>query len=59
MKLKSLITSLALQQIKGVDTLAKLDHVSVAHNIDCTCKIQWYMIFMLSLSILVILFSLL
>ena len=52
MKLKSLITSLALQQIREVDVAAKQEHVSIAHDIECTCKSQWYTIFMLSLSIL-------
>ena len=30
----------------------KKEHVSIMHDIECTCKIQWYTIFMLSLSIL-------
>ena len=49
---KSLVTSLALQQIREVGKVAKWEHVSVEHDIECTCKIQWYTIFMLSLSII-------
>ena len=52
MKLTSLVTSLALQQIKEVGMVAIQEHVSIAQDIECTCKIQWYTIFMLSLSIL-------
>ena len=52
MKVKSLVTSLALQQIKEVGMVAKQEHVSLAQDIECTCKIQWYTIVMLSLSIL-------
>ena len=39
MKLKSLVTSLALQQIEEVGTVAKQEHVSIAQDIECTCKI--------------------
>ena len=52
MKLKSLLASLALQQIKEVGVVAKQEHVSRAQEIEYTCKIQWYTILMLSLSIL-------
>ena len=52
LKLKSLVTSLALQQIRELGLLAKQEYVSVMYDIECTCKIQWYTIFMLSLSIL-------
>ena len=52
MKLKSWVTSLALQQIREVGAVAKQEHVSIMHDIECTCKIQWYTIFMISLSIL-------
>ena len=52
MKLKSLVTSLASQQIKGVGAVVKQEHVSIVQDIECTCKIQWYTIVMLSLSIL-------
>ena len=52
MKLKCLVTSLALQQIKQVCMVAKQEHISIMHDIKCTCKIQWYTIFMLGLSIL-------
>ena len=54
MKLNSLVTSLALQQIKEEGTVAKQEHVSIPQDIECTCKIQWYTIVMLSLSILCI-----
>ena len=40
-KLKSLVTSLALQQIREVGTVAKQEHVSMMHDMECTCKIQW------------------
>ena len=54
-KLKSLVTSLSLQQIKEVSVVAKQEHVSIAQDIEFTCKAQWYMIIMPSLSILGIL----
>ena len=56
MKLKSLVTSLALQQIK-VGVVAKLEHICIVQDIECTCKIQWYTIVRLSLSILGIVLS--
>ena len=52
MKLKSLVTSLALQQIKDVGVVAKWENISITKDIECTCKIQWYTILMLGLSIL-------
>ena len=52
MKLKSLVTSLALQQIKEVGMVAKQAHVPIVQDIECACKIQWITIFMLRLSIL-------
>ena len=59
-KLKSLVTSLALQQIREVGVVAKQEHVSIVHVMECTCKIQWYTLFMLGLSILgIIIFSIL
>ena len=51
MKLKSLVTSLALQQIKEVGAVAKQEHVSIVQDIECSCKMQWYTILKLSLSI--------
>ena len=51
-KLKSSVISLALQQIREVGTAAKQEHVSIMHDVECTCKIQWYTIFMLSLAVL-------
>ena len=50
MKLKSLVASHALQQVKVVGMVAKQEHVSIAH--ECTCNIQWYTEIMLSISIL-------
>ena len=41
MKLKSLVTSLALQQIKEVGMVGKQEHVSIVQDIECTCKILW------------------
>ena len=52
MKLKSLVTSLALQEINEVGTVAKQEGITSASNIECTCKTQWYIILILSLSIL-------
>ena len=51
-KLKSLVTSLVLQQLKEVDVVTKQEHISTLYDIEYTCKIQWYTIFMLSVSIL-------
>ena len=36
MQLKSLVTSLALQQIKEVGRVAKQQHVSIVQDIECT-----------------------
>ena len=46
MKLKSLVTSLALQQIKEVGAVAKQESVTLVQDIICYCKIQWYTILM-------------
>ena len=53
-KLKSLVTSPALQQIRKVGIVAKQEHVSITHDVECTCKIQLYTIFMLSLAVFVL-----
>ena len=45
------VTSLSLQQIREVGTVTKQEHVSITHDIECTCIIQWYTICMLCLSI--------
>ena len=50
-KLKSLVTSLTLQQLREVDTVTRQQHVSVLHDIECTCKIQWYTICLFTLSV--------
>ena len=52
-KLKSLVTGIALQQIKGVDAAFDQDRFN---DIYCTCRIQWYMIAMLLLILLGIIF---
>ena len=41
-KLNPLVTSLALQQIKGIDAADELDHVHNIYIIECTHKMQWY-----------------
>ena len=59
-KLKSLGTSLTLQLLREVGMAAKLEHVSITNDIECTCKFQWYTIFMLSLSIIgIVIFTIL
>ena len=35
--------------------MTKQEHISILHDIECTCKIQWYTICILSISILGIL----
>ena len=49
-KHKMLVTSITLQQIKEVGAVTRQE--GITPNIECTCKIQWYTILMLSLSIL-------
>ena len=51
-KLKSVVISLAPQQIREVCMVAKQENVSITHDVECTCIIQWYAIFMLSLATL-------
>ena len=51
-KLNSLVTSLALQQLREVDAVTRQEHVSMIHDIEYTCNIQWYTICMLMISIL-------
>ena len=48
MKFKMLVISLALQQIKEVDTVTRQEDITL----NCTYKTQWYIILMLRLSIL-------
>ena len=50
MKLKTLVTSLALQQIKKVGVVNRQE--DILPYIEYACKIQWYQILMLSLSLL-------
>ena len=52
MKLKTLVASLALQQIKEVGAVTKQEGITLTSNIECTCKLQWYNIIMLSFSVL-------
>ena len=54
MKLKMLVTNLALQQIEEVGTVTRQEDISL--NIECTYKIQWYTILMLCLSLLGLMF---
>ena len=51
-KLKTLVTSLALQQIKELGTVATPEKIRPVQSIECTCKIQWYTILMMGISIL-------
>ena len=51
-KLKSLVTSLALQQIREVGAVTKQERISILHDIECTCDIQWYTICMLTILLL-------
>ena len=52
-KLKSLVTSLALQQIKGMDATSEQDRYTDIYG---TCKIQWYAVAFLLLILLGIVF---
>ena len=52
MKLKTLVASLAVQQVKEISMVAKQEHVSIAEDIECICKIQWHNILLRSLSVL-------
>ena len=47
------MTSIALQQIKGMDATFDQDMINGIH---CTCKIQWYTIVMLLLILLGVIF---
>ena len=51
--LKSLVTSIALQQIKGMDAASEQDRYM---DIYCMCKMQWYTIAMLLLILLGLVF---
>ena len=44
MKLKTLVTSHALQQIKEVGVVDKQEGIILAPNNECTCKTQLYTI---------------
>ena len=47
MKLKTLVSSIALQQIKEVGAVTSQEDITP--NIESTCKTQWYIALMLSL----------
>ena len=49
--LKTLVASLALQQIKEGAVVTQ-ENVKPMQSIECTCKIQWYTMLMLGISIL-------
>ena len=51
-QVKSLVTSLALQQIKTGGAVTKQEHFSTSHDIECTSKIQWFTICLLMISLL-------
>ena len=51
-KLKSIVTSLALEQFREEDAVSKQEHISVTQDIEYTCRIQWYIICMLIVAIL-------
>ena len=51
-KLKLLLTSIVLQQTREADVITKQEHISMMHDIECTCKMQWYTIPKLNLVIL-------
>ena len=36
-KLKSLVTSITLRQIREADALYEQEHISIMQNIECTC----------------------
>ena len=50
MKLKTLVTSIALEHIKEVGAVTRQE--DIMPNTEGACKIQWYTILILSLSIL-------
>ena len=54
-KFNPLVTSIALQQIREIGMVAKQEHFSIMHDIECTSKIHWCTIVMLSLAVLGIL----
>ena len=56
MKLENLVTSFAFQQIKEVSVVTKQEGITLALNIECTCKTQWYIVLILGLSILGLVF---
>ena len=50
-KLKSLVTSIALQQIRGTDVVSEQEHDLFMNDTECTYKTQWYTIATLGLVI--------
>ena len=47
-----MVTSLSLQQMKEVGAVTKQEHILILHDIECTCKIQWYTMCMLIILLL-------
>ena len=53
-KLKSLVSSIAVQQIKEMGVVTKQEQASEKCVMGCTCKHQWYRICMLTISLLAV-----
>ena len=51
-KLQTLVASLVLQEINEVGVVVTLEKIKTVQSIEYTCKIQWYTVLMLSISIL-------
>ena len=51
-KLKTLISSPALQQIQGISASTEPEYVYNKHVIEYTCKIPWYTIYLVMMSLL-------
>ena len=45
-KLNTLVASLVSQQIKEVGVVATQEKVKPVQSIECSCKVQWYIIFL-------------
>ena len=54
-KLKSLVTGIAFQPIKGTDAISS----SITDSEDCTCKVQWYTVVTLTSMIIGLIFFIL
>ena len=51
-KLKILVSTFALQQIKFINAVRAQEHVADKHIIEGTCKTQWYTLCMLAILLL-------